>query len=176
MKVNKFLFLKFLILILLALTILTGCGEKDMRSENVLNNLSKIIEEKDFNGLSLTIYYISPYILTRAPLSVDGLINFDDVTKIVVSGSELEKHIDLLKQLSKDDLIPVKNKSRVNARLYYVFETINEGKILNVAMWSGNGGVFINGLEVEWNDIFYDIIMPFLPKEAADEYGKYIGK
>jgi hypothetical protein len=159
-----------LIFILLVLTILTGCGRGDVRSENILDSFLKLIEEKDFNDLSLTIYYISPYILTRAPLSVDDLINLDDVTKIVVSSSELKEYTDLFKQLSKDDLIPVKNRSRINARLYYVFETVNDGKILDVAMWGENANIFINGLEVESNDIFYDIIMPFLPKEVADGY------
>ncbi len=144
-----------------------------MRSEKALSNFSKLIEKKNYDDLSLTIYYISPFILTRAPLSVDDLTSFNNVKKIVISGSDLEKHMDLFEQINKDDLIPVKNKSRVNARFYYFLETVEEGKILDVAMWGNKGSVFINGLEVKGNDIFYDIVMPFLPSDAVKEFEKY---
>jgi hypothetical protein len=163
----------FLILILLALTILSSCEGNDMQSEKTLYNFSKLIEKKNFDDLSLTIYYISPFISTRAPLSVDDLINFNNVNKIVISGSELEEHMDLFEQINKVDLVPVKIKSRINARFYYFFETVKEGKILDVAMSGNDSSVFINGLEVNGNDIFYDIVMPFLPTDAIKEFEIY---
>ncbi|GBG09317.1 hypothetical protein PAT3040_03961 [Paenibacillus agaridevorans] len=167
-KKNKIL--KYLVFILIALTILSSCEGNDMNSEKGFNNLSKLIEQKNFDDLSLTIYFISPSILTRAPLSVDDLINFDDVKNIVISGSDLEEHMDLFEQITKVDLIPVKIKSRVNARLYYFFEIEKKDKILDVAMWGKDSSVFINGLEVKGNSIFYDIVMPFLP---TDEFKTY---
>lgn len=174
MNAKKSIISGFLIFILLALTFLSSCGGNDMRSEKALNNFSKLIEKKNFDDLSLTIYYINPFILTRAPLGVDDLINFSNVKKIVISGSDLEEHMDLFEQINKDDLIPVKNKSRINARIYYCFETVKEGKIIDVAMWGNDGSVFINGLEVKGNDIFYDIVMQFLPTDAVKEFETYL--
>lgn len=153
--------------ILFMLIISTACGIKDMRSEKLLNNYSKLIEKND---LTLTIYYINPFILTRYPLSVDNLINFEGVKKIVVSGSSLEEHMDLFGQINKDDLVPVKNKSRLDARFYYIIETVSEGKILDVCMWGNDNSIFVNGLEVKWNDIFYNVVIPFLPEEAVEEF------
>ena len=157
-------------LVLLAI-ILTGCS-KDMRPAKELEKYTKIIEDENFDKLSLTIYYINPTILTRAPLSVDQLIKYNNVNKIVISGSELKEHIDLLKQINKDVIIQVKKNTRLNARLYYVFET-EEGKVLDVAMWGDDNSVFVNGFEVKWNDVFLDIIKPFLTQEAKDDLKSY---
>jgi hypothetical protein len=161
--------------ILIVLTIFPSCGRGDILSEKALNNFSKLIEEKNFDDLSLTIYYISPFILTRTSLSVDDLINFNNVKKIVISGSDLEGNLDLFEQIKKDDLIKVKNKSRINARFYYLFENVKEGKVLDVAMSGNDGSVFINGHEFKGNDIFYDIVMPFLPGDFVKELKAYTG-
>lgn len=114
---------------------------------------------------------MSPHILTNHPLSVDDLINFNSVKKIVINGSDLEEHIDLFKQISNDDLIPVKKKSYLNARLYYMLESKKNGKLFDVAMWGGgNNSIFINGFEVKENDIFYDVVKPFLPKMPSKNW------
>lgn len=107
-------------------------------------------------------------------MSIEDLTSFNNVKKIVINGSDLKNHMDLFEQIKKDDLISVKNKSRINARFYYFIETIDEGKILEVAMWGNNGSVFINGLEIKGNDIFYDIVMPFLPSDAVKEFETYL--
>ena len=176
MKIKKAKVLGFLTFLLFISTILSGCGQDDMRSEKVLNDFSRLIESGKLNDLSLTIYYISPYILTEIPLSVDDLINFNSGKKIVISGSDLEENIDLFKKITKNDLIPVKKTSQIDARFYYVFESEKEGKILDVAMWGNNNSVFVNGFEVEENDVFYDIIKPFLPEDAVKDLEVYIGK
>jgi hypothetical protein len=162
-KVTGFL---IFILLVFTLTTLSSCEGKDRQSEKTLNNLQKLIEKQNFDDLSLSINYISPSILTRAPLSVDDLINLDFVNKIVISGSDLEEHKDLFEQINNVDLKPVLFKSKIDARLYYFFEIEKEGKILDVAMWGENNSIFINGQEVKENHLFYDIIMPYLPTDV----------
>lgn len=131
--------------------------------------LAKLIEHEKLDDLSLTIYYISPDALTRAPVSVDQLVNAYYDNKVVVNGIRLQEHIDLLNQLINVTLIPVEHESRVNARYYYVFETKKNGKIFDVCMWSIDGNMFVNGVEVKENDVFYDVVMPFLPKDAVNQ-------
>mgnify|MGYP000867909886 CR=1 FL=1 len=155
-------------------TILTSCGGNNMRPEKAIKEYLEIIEKETFDELSLTIYYIDPMLLTRAPLSVDKLINFNNVNKIVIDGSELENHIDLLRQISADKLKPVRNPSRINARIYYVFKTAEEDKILDIAMWGDNNSTFVNGLEVKENDVYLNIIMPFLTEEAKNDLEPYL--
>lgn len=176
MITKKNIVLGILMLILFATTILAGCGGKDMRPEKTLGNFSKLVENGELDNLSLTIYYIDPLILTRAPLSVDDLINFSNVRKIVIDDIDVEKHIDLFKQITNTNLKPVKNKSRIDARFYYFFETEKQGKILDVAMWGNNASVFVNGLEVDENDVFFTVVTPFLSEDELKDLEAYLGK
>jgi hypothetical protein len=169
---NKTLIVGCFIFALLAIIILVGYVGSDMRSKEALNSLSKLTERENFDDLSLTIYYMNPYIFTFYQVSVDDLINSKGI-KIIVDGSDVEEHIDLFKQISKDDLIPVKKTSGIDARVYYVFESEKEGKMLEVAMWGDNNSVFINGLEVKGNNIFFTFIIPFLPEDEKID-GRHI--
>ena len=116
--------------------------------------------------LSLTIYYIDPWEFTLLPLSVDLLINNykDDVIYI----NDLEEHTDLLKQINSDVLIPVEHESRIYAWIYYVFKTKNNRKIFDVAMWGDDFSIYVNGLEIQENNVFYNIVTPFLPEDIAE--------
>lgn len=175
MKVNlkRSTVLRVLILIF-ALTIFVSCGGNNMRPEKELKNFTKEIENGNLANLGLTIFYLSPSTLTLYPLSVDDLINSSNVHKVVINGSRLDENIELLKQINNDALVPVQQKSRINARIYYVFENNKERKIFDVAMWGETDSIFVNGCEVKENDIFYDVIMPFLPEDAVKELETYL--
>jgi hypothetical protein len=175
MKLKKLIFLMLIISLLFTVTNFTGCI---VNPENPLKNFSKQIEIGNFNDISLTIYYMSPYISTYYPLSVDDLINqSDDVQKFVIDGKGLEEYRDLLKRTGNVTLIPVKNISYLNARIYYVFETEQRSKIFDVAMWGGNNNsMFINGFEIKSNDIFYDLIIPFLPEDEVKDLQAYLDR
>ena len=175
MDAKKYIIAGFLILTLLAVTVLSIFGGNHMQSKKALNTFSKLIESGNLDKLSLTIYYTSPFILTRQPLSVDDLIGFSDVKKGVIKGSDLEEHINLLNHMVNADLISVKNKSYLDARIYYVFETEEEGKIFDVAIGvSDSKSIIFNGVKVKGNDIFYDVIIPFLPEDAVKELEVYL--
>ena len=158
---------------MLSVITLTGCGGTDIRPEKALKYFSKQIEQGNLNDLSFTIYYVSPNIFTLYPWSVDDLVRGHP---IVIDGTRLEEHIDLLKQMSNAALIPVEHETRINARIYYVFETKKGKKIFDVAMWGDDNSIYVNGLEVEENNIFYDVLMPFLPEDAAEELQTYLSQ
>ncbi len=161
--------ISWLLIFLLSLTAnLSGCKEQDMKTESVISEYSEIINKGDIKELSLTIYYIDPNVLTYAPLSVGNLIENNFTTKVIVNGNELEKHCDLLRQIIVDKLVPVKNTSRVNARIYYVFETTTGDKVLDVVMWGDDYSIFVNDIQCEANDVFIDIIMPFIPEKLKN--------
>ena len=176
---KQHIILRFITLVLLSSIILTGCGGDNMFSKRPLFNISELIENENIDDISLTIYYVNPFILTLFPWSIDNLIDSSQENKIVVNGSDLKEHIDLFKQINNNNSIPVKKKSTyVDVRLYYVLESKVNGKLFDVAMWGGGDGsednsIIVNGIEVKGNDIFYDVIMPFLPENAAKEFGEY---
>ncbi len=134
-------------------------------------NVSEMIENEDINDLSLTIYYLSPYTLMFYPVSSVEDLSSRCEERIVINGADLEEHIDLFKQISKDDLKPVIWKSPyLDLRLYYVLESKKSGKLFDVAMWGYDGdSMIVSGYEAKGNNIFIDVIIPFLPEDKAKD-------
>lgn len=169
--------LGFSILLVLAVTILTSCKEINMHSEKTSFDFSELIKNENIDDVRLTIYYVIPNFLARYPWSIDHLINSSSDKKIVINGSELEEHLDLFNQINKDVFVPVKNKSSyLDARMYYVLESKKNGKLFDVAMWGGDSkgnSIFVNEHEVQGHDIFYDVVMPYLPEDAVKEFEKW---
>ena len=84
----------------------------------------------------------------------------------------------MLNSIINANLIPLKvtDISSLHARIYYVFETEKNGNIFDVAIWGGYDeySIFVNGLEVKVDDVFYDVIMPFLPEAVAEELKTFL--
>ena len=159
---------------------LSAClySEKTANDElnDALHEYSQIILEDIPSDLCLTIYYIDSSILTRAPLSAEDLMTFPCVEIIEIKSEELVEHIALLRKLDASILQPVQKESYINARLCYVFEVGESEKLLEVVvtpefLYKINGYVVVNGIEVEDNEIFYELIMPFLTEDAHNKLG-----
>lgn len=168
MRSKRVTLLSCIIFAFFVINVFTGCeriNKADMKLHNSLKTFSNTLEQESLDGLCLKIYYIDPSILTRAPLTVDNLINFPGVREIIVDSQHLEEHVDLLNQLKADNLVQVTHSSNLNARLCYTFETNRDGKILEIAFGGVNNSVFVNGIEVEYNDLFCNVIIPFLTDE-----------
>ena len=160
MKLRKTIILIFIILTLFVSVFFIIDRRNNMNSKKFF----QLIEQERLDGLSLTIYYLSPLALTYKALSVDDLVNGVLANHIVINDKRLGEHIDLLKQLNDVKLIPVEQESPINARLYYIFKNEKGREIFSVAMWGyNNGSVFVNGNEVEGERIFHEVLFPFLP-------------
>lgn len=134
----------------------------------------KMVDGELPKDLRLKIYWISPSIATRRPLSVEDLISIDGVYKIDVSAEDLAENQETLKELTPAVLHSAEGDYYLGARVYYVFEAGENNKILEVAMWchneniSGDYGVLVNGVTVEETPAFFRLIEPFLTEEARD--------
>ena len=184
MNMQKSTVFMMLILIILVVPILSSCEEDNMYSLEPTPDFSKLIEDGNLYDLTLTIYYKDFSVVTRAPVSLEQLkggwydntgqsINGWYNHKVVVTGGDLTNHHDLLSQLSVAVLVPV-DESFVNARLYYVFEHIEHGEIFSVLAFGGSDTIFVNGLEVEYNSIFFEVVLPFLPGDAVETIETYL--
>jgi len=180
MKSLNYKVLRLSILLLLTIVGLSNCDGKNMHSEETQTAFLELIGKENFDDLSLTIYYNVANFLTYDALSAEDLIDYPGTNKVVVGGEQLYDHVDLLNKMASADLIPVEGRSYLNARIYYVFETEEDGNIFDVAMWGaqlddeGNyiGSCFIvNGVSVEENNAFYDIMKPFLPGDIIEKLG-----
>ena len=96
--------------------------------------------------------------------------------KIIVHGSELEEHIGLLRQIDADKVRPVRVSTPLEARIYYVFETTDGARLLDVAMWGACGTIYVNGYEIKENKVFYDVIKPFLTEEEKTELEQCVSR
>jgi len=168
MNKKKYISLRLLLVLLLATIVLSSCGRGNMSPERALRNFSNRIEQGNLDGLTLTIYYKNTVII-RVPITVEDLVERGWYEyKIVVDGNELEEHIELLRQINADILTPIAHDFPMLARLYYVFE-VNGRKIFDVVPQAAGDDsfMFINGVEFEWNDAFFDVIRPFLPEDVV---------
>jgi hypothetical protein len=163
---------------ILLVTALTGCqtpsesAEKQpepMTLEEAMADYTKMVAGELPKDLRLSIYYIYPKLDTRCPVTKEDLKTFHDVKVIVVESEELKGHLDLLRKLGPSVLEPVEEPSYINARLYYVFEVGDSEVILDVVTGAErNDTIFVNGIEVETNPVFYELILPFLTEEDCE--------
>ena len=174
MKAKKIIFLVCFISTLVAITILAVFAGNYLRQKKELDesleSFLMLVESGNLDGLTLTINYASLTMDTPYPWGIEKLVKFTFCNKIVIDGDNLEEHFDLLKKISNVDFAPVMMKPYLDARIYYIFETEEDGKILDVAMWGHSEYVteyaiiFVNGTAIKATDVFYEIIIPFLPE------------
>ena len=133
----------FLSLLLMA-AILTGCVKKDRSNMGSVETMS-LLEYEDIYDVTLTIYFSTPYSSIHN-LSVEDLIyegsreyDIEDGYKLfhkfVVDGNRLADNIDLLDRINNATLTPLAYDCQSFIRVYYVFESAESGKLLEVAFW-----------------------------------------
>ena len=144
----------------------------------------RLVTNGEIESMSLTIYYMHPPVHTWGPVWIDHLIGWcgsEGAIKsgeggiVVVEGIELAKYTVLLSLLSKEELVLDDQDNYMNARIYYVFKDKYRRTLLEVALWGYDRygaldhsiAVYTNGIYVEDKDIYYDIIIPFLPDRVS---------
>ena len=178
MSLRKKIILISIMLVLIISTILVFWTVNNVRQTREPINFAEIIEQGRVDELTLAIYYWSPYYLTPRSWGVDDVM--DEQRQHVVAGDILKKHIDLLKQLDDAVLVPVEYEAFLNARMHYVFEHRRSRRTFTVSMWGWGcpdmerESIFVNGVAVEEERIFYDVLMQFLPEDLAMELETYL--
>ena len=168
MSQKKGMNLQFFSILLVFIVFCVSCGGNYMSPERALRNFSNRIEQGNFDSLTLTIYYMDVSTI-RFPITGEELVRLEWYDhKIIVDSDALKKHVELLRQISADNLIPVSHELPVIATLYYVF-SVNNQKIFGVVPQPDevNSSMIINGIEFEWDDVFFDVVRPFLPKDLS---------
>lgn len=164
-KLFCFIMVILAILLILLLVLITNNEKKD-------DNFRYVDDLREHN-LTLTIYYVNPYLLTRHSWSVSDLIENCE-RMIVVEEDSLKNDIDLSSLLNQVTLKPVENESSLNARIYYVIEDEMGNQLIDVAMWGTNKSIYVNGIEVYENPAFYDLIKPYLPDDINFVFEEYL--
>ena len=125
-----------------------------------------------FHGLSGSLRYIDLMIyvphsnIHSLPIVEADLKEMSFRYRIIVRGNRIghRNHRELIYTLSEFIPIPVEStSSHVDIKLHYLFKSRTGDRLVDVAICRINNRTFVNGHEVETNDIFFDVIMPFLP-------------
>ena len=165
MNMKKFIIIGLGILLLFA-SILTIFVADNMNRTRSMREFKRIVEQGNLEDITLTIYYVG-LVFAHWPVTVDYVIARHHY-KAVVDGVRLAEHIDLLQELGSVDMRRIRSEGGLWAEVYYIFETNCGRKLLDVALWVDNYNVLVNGFEVRGNDIFTDVIIPFLSEEIAE--------
>jgi len=142
--------------------------------ESAVKYFSSLVEQDNLNGISLTIYYrYSISTFHPRPCIEEFVDRRRYERKTVVDSNELEGNIEALQQIGIDHLIPVTHEYPVLVMLYYIFE-IHGRKIFDFAPNASgdDSSMLINGVEFEWNDVFFDVIRPFLPEDVIARWDR----
>ena len=166
MKRKIITYLSPVILIVIAIFVIFG-GHMKTRSD--LNRFATMIKNEQFEDMKLTIYYMDIFMSTRIPVSIELMVGGWYQEKIIVVGDDLRVIADILERIDGGILTPRISNSELNTRIYYIFETTDGRKIFDMAMWvHDNGNMMINGHEFVGDDVFIEVILPFLSENSRN--------
>ncbi len=171
---------RLVIILLILVFLLPGCSNpQPSQDTDELSHLLDDFSESIANGIpsdmSLTIYHAKPSLSTDIPLDEDGLIswgsNMEDpriAGKVVLDSTQLSSQIDQLKNISSSSLRKPLISRHKDLRLYYYIGTETDGKVLEVGMYSTGGTMYVNGVEVKYDPVFFDLVSPYLVSWKTD--------
>jgi len=149
-----------------------GCGGRPKDPEASFAEMIENVEE-----LTLTIYWMQPNLSQHTPMNLQFLSS--RANKTVIYGNVLKEYLELFQQLDNqlryNPPIPMEGDVRMDARLHYVVTTTTGRELLSFAQrgFRANGdgttteAIFVNGQAFYQNDIFIQVVLPFLPRDVA---------
>lgn len=162
----------FLLLAVLLILLLSACSQQSMLCDEIQDEIA----EEELEDLRITVYFSNPWACYRAPLRVEDLINWVDnqeygIMMYQLEGQDCLASVQVIQdQLRPDVIEPIELTRRyVDARLYYVLENRKGEKILELLIGGGDPKcMFLNGLPVDYNTVFYDVIRPCVGFQQED--------
>lgn len=111
--------------------------------------------------------------LTYSPLSVqqsyEGLYDY----KIIVSNNILKKYVQQIEQIDQLNMKPEIDIS-INTRIYCEMLNNKGERVYWFAIMAFGEKMMVNGIVVENNKLFYDLIQYFLPSSERESYMRII--
>lgn len=164
-----------ILMVLLAVVFsLQGCGNAQPSQEadpltHLLDDYSKAIADGVPSDMSLTLYNnIVPYISSDQPVTKEALIQIPINT--VIDSTELSSRIAALKRIDASTLQLPESAQPQDLMVYYYIETETAGKVLEVEISGKSGTMIVNGVEVQYDPVFFELVSPYLDAwEDVDE-------
>jgi len=126
---------------------------------HLLDDFSNAIADGVPADMRMTVYNRTPYMGDLAPVRKADLIQTD---KYVIEAAELSARIDQLNQAASATLKEPRKTRYKDLKVYYYVETGTDGIVLDVEISGKNRTIFVNGMEVEYDPAFYELVEPYL--------------
>lgn len=140
----------------------------EMKLDKALVEFDLVMQEPDLDGLCLKIYYMDSTVFTYAPLSAEDLKSGSIAQTISVDTQTLSEYTELLRRLNASAVKQAEELIYVNARMCYVFETGDGETVLEIVFNHPSGGIFVNGMAVEYDPVFLEVSAPFATEELKE--------
>lgn len=180
--------LKLFILCLTVILTFSSCVKSEEQHkpsvDESMKAFQKVLEDPELCGMTLTAY-ISNNACIAYEYTVSDLIS--DVeerypeNKIFVDTETLKQHRETLSQINSENFTPVEDPNEIMvANICLVFSTKEQGKILEIVeggfsketvVLRGeevNFALFVNGAEVQYNVLFWDIFEKIIEREETN--------
>lgn len=169
-------YIKILIISVLLLLVFctAGCTQSKRNQDadvldHLLDDYSKAIADGVPSDMSLTLYSnIFPSISLDRPVTKEDLFQIFISTRI--DSTELSSRMTCLKKLETAVLQSPEESLPQNLMVYYCIDTGATGKVLEVEISGKGGSMIVNGVEVKYNPVYFEIVSPYLDAwEYIDE-------
>lgn len=136
-----------------------------MRYTRAALEFQRLLQKENPADLTLTVYRTeNGILLTPFPWTAEILMKNTEDSKIVVRGEGLEKNLEMFDKINDSTVKPILiGTDYMHACVHYVLESKVNGKILEVTTSGIGGNVLLNGVKLQYDTVFEEIIAPYIP-------------
>lgn len=133
--------------------------------------------KENLEHVTLELHYTDPCILRRNTWGVGQLRRSQSCDAHVTADAQtVMEHKDLIVQMLDTPVTVLDGqKSCLDAYIYVALRDDTGKMLFDVAMWGWeDGAVFVNGVPCKEEDVFYDVVLAFLPPDTALEFEEHL--
>lgn len=129
--------------------------------------IQKVNFGQDIDKIKLVIYYLPFSIISDLSYNKDG-IKKRSYYKVEVEGPVLSGYVNLIERLKKVDYSPIVTMDEQDYRLYC--ELFAEKQLIMTYGFRDQGDVIYidDKVPIKYDDSFYQLVQPFIPKYESD--------
>jgi len=174
MILRKRVIIGFCALLTISTASIVGFIMNNTRPHRALDSFARMVESGNLDDVRLRIYFIEPGAIILPPLSLDELIAFPS-SGFTIESNRLAEHMDLLRHINSELLVSSNDSHSMDTRIHLIFETTEGSRLFDVTMWARPyRRMLVNGHLFEEIQIFYDILMRFLPEHESNLLRRFI--
>lgn len=173
MTINRKILIPLLFLIVTFIYPINGCATHDQKIQKLADELHSLSDIKNFDDLSVKIYYYLPWYLPRERFTARELTEAIPTILYRLEGDEVDGKLDMFGKINEYDLVLDNKRHPELTRFYIVIESLENGKLLEMKLFGGFSSYTINGVNVRANEKILDAVLPLLESHVLSSFEVY---